>query len=326
MPVKQDDIVSLWRLLIGMDPNAAQIQRLQDQCGDVGELRQRIISSQEFRRYVLGSTIPLCKPLDWPHMEIEVDVSQDQLQRMTDRVERAFNYLGETEPHWSVLSSDRFRSTKIRETDEAFFASGTYDVNLLRHVAERCDVDLSNLKTCFELGCGLGRTTRWLADQFDRVIGADISRSHLRLAEQTMTRFGKRNVTLIHINRIAELEAGPDFDLFLSVIVLQHNPPPLIAHLLRTVLRKLNPGGVAYFQVPTYRLGYRFDADLYLSSELKLGNPEMHILPQHVVLEIAHQAGCRPLEIREDPSGAFEMISNRFFCGRSLEPRMGAYR
>jgi hypothetical protein len=38
----------------------------------------------------------------------------------------------------------------------------------------------------------------------------------------------------------------------------------------------------------------------------------MHVLPQHVVLRIADEAGCCPLEVREDPSGSYDLISQRF--------------
>jgi hypothetical protein len=37
------------------------------------------------------------------------------------------------------------------------------------------------------------------------------------------------------------------FDFFYSVIVLQHNPPPVIVHMLKTVFAQLNPGGIGYF-------------------------------------------------------------------------------
>ena len=46
------------------------------------------------------------------------------------------------------------------------------------------------------------------------------------------------------------------YDVFFSTIVLQHNPPPLIAYILRQVLTQLNAGGVAFFKVQTYGLGY----------------------------------------------------------------------
>jgi hypothetical protein len=41
-----------------------------------------------------------------------------------------------------------------------------------------------------------------------------------------------------------------------SVITLQHNPPPIMAWLLSQLLGCLNPGGVAYLQIPSYRSGY----------------------------------------------------------------------
>ena len=134
-----------------------------------------------------------------------------------------------------------------------------------------------------------------------------------------MQRFGKSNVNLLHVDSIAALNGVPHFDVFFSIIVLQHNPPPLIAYLLKTMLQKLNAGGLAYFQVPTYRYGYSFDAEAYVASEPKLGVPEMHVLPQHVILKIAADAGCRPLEVREDPSGNFEMISQRFLLLKGLD-------
>ena len=135
---------------------------------------------------------------------------------------------------------------------------------------------------------------------------------HLALAQETMERFNKRNVTLLHVNTIAAREAAPRFDAFFSIIVLQHNPPPLIAHLLRTVLYQLRPGGSADFRVPTYRLDYRFEAAAYLKTPINFSAAEMHVLPQHEVLRIADQSGCRPSEVREDPSGSFGMISQRF--------------
>src|SRR5271169_236009 len=41
-------------------------------------------------------------------------------------------------------------------------------------------------------------------------------------------------------------------DLFFSIIVLQHNPPPVILGILDAAFAGLRPGGLAFFQVPTY--------------------------------------------------------------------------
>ena len=92
---------------------------------------------------------------------------------------------------------------------------------------------------------------------------------------------------------------GP-FDLWFSWIVLQHNPPPIIALILRRCFSLLAPGGVAVFQVPTYATGYRFRIAEYLGRIGDDGGIEMHVLPQHVVLGLAAAAGCQPLEIWQD--------------------------
>ena len=76
-------------------------------------------------------------------------------------------------------------------------------------------------------------------------------------------------------------------DLVYSVIVLQHNPPPVIHMLVRAFLKALNPGGVAYFQVPTYRVGYRFSPGEYLENEGKThAMMEMHVIP-HIIFQTA---------------------------------------
>jgi hypothetical protein len=90
------------------------------------------------------------------------------------------------------------------------------------------------------------------------------------------------------------------FDLWFSRIVLQHNPPPVIAMILRRALAWLAPGGLAVFQVPTYGVGYSFRANEYLRNIGQKSEIEMHILPQQAVLEVVQQAGCVLLELRED--------------------------
>jgi SAM-dependent methyltransferase len=307
-----EDVSTIYRALLDRDPSQSEIEHQRADCATVLELRRALLRSGEFQAHI----VPQGRPHDWPpiRIDVDVDVSDDQLHQMIERIERKFHYLGETEPHWSVLSIDRFRTENLDEArEDEFFESGSGDLKLLRAGAARCGIDLDEFKTCFELGCGLGRTTRWLATQFEHVFGADISASHLTLARAAMNRFGVNNVTLLHVNTINALKGIPPFDVFLSVIVLQHNPPPVIAHLLRTVFGKLNPGGLAYFQVLTHHTDYRFDAAEYLASEITLGHAEMHFMPQPAIFRIAEEAGCWPLEVREDSGeGNTNNLSQRF--------------
>ena len=95
------------------------------------------------------------------------------------------------------------------------------------------------------------------------------------------------------------------------MIVLQHNPPPVIGILLKKILSKLREGGIAYFQVPTYALGYRFDSKTYLRDFIGNMRMEMHVYPQHKLFELIRKQGCRVVEMREDNLvGNRNMISN----------------
>lgn len=107
--------------------------------------------------------------------------------------------------------------------------------------------------------------------------------------------------------------------MFFSMIVLQHNPPPLIAYILMQVLTNLAPGGLALFQVPTYQLGYSFRVEDYLNQPIgEEPEIEMHVLPQGEILKIVYATGCRLVEIREDGfTGDPEGVSNTFFVQKA---------
>jgi len=258
------------------------------------------------------------KPLDWPHIEVEVRASEDQLRAMIERVTSNFEHMGQTEPYWSVLSADRYRVKNIGKNEKEFYRSGKEPVEMFEATAARCGVSLSRKMTCFELGCGLGRSTIWLADIFGRVIGGDVSRPHLTHAADTAQRLGKKNVSFFEVDGPEAIARLPEVDAFFSIIVLQHNPPPIIVRILHATLSKLKPGGVAYFQVPTYRPGYRFKIAEYLSSENQLGVPEMHVVPQPVLHALFQERGCHVLEVREDSAaGDGAIVSNRFLVGKT---------
>ena len=81
----------------------------------------------------------------------------------------------------------------------------------------------------------------------------------------------------------------------------------------RKVLETLNPGGVAYFQVPTYRPGYSFEINSYIESPMK-GSFEMHMFPQRSLFELLEDKGCRILEMRENAAAG----AHRHFVSNAL--------
>ena len=127
----------------------------------------------------------------------------------------------------------------------------------------------------------------------------DVSASHLGIAREALERRGLTNVRTHLLETIEGVDALPPVDLVYSVIVLQHNPPPVIRALFAGLLGRLNPRGVAVIQVPTYMpAGYRFDLEEYERTGGK--DMEMHPLPQREAFAIAKAAGVDVLEVLED--------------------------
>jgi len=163
----------------------------------------------------------------------------------------------------------------------------------------RNQIAVANLKTCIDFGCGVGRLSVALAAQFDQVTAVDVSASHLAIANQVFTKRHISNVATLHLAQITDVHTLPCVDLIYSVIVLQHNPPPVIRYLLCALFGRLNPGGVAVIQLPTYLpKGYRFVANEYLVNGGT--GMEMHALPQRVIFRDARTSGIDVLEVLED--------------------------
>ena len=108
-------------------------------------------------------------------------------------------------------------------------------------------------------------------------------------------------------------------DFFYCIIVLQHNPPPVIEHTLSRLARALRPGGVGMFQVPTFRAGYTFAVEPYLKSLRAPGarrDIEMHVLPIDRVHRVIFEAGCVPLDVIADAWAGPDQSSSTFLIHR----------
>ena len=103
---------------------------------------------------------------------------------------------------------------------------------------------------CIEFGCGVGRVSVPLASLFKRVHALDISKTHLAMAERRASEAGVNNVEFILVDREI-LGSLPSADSVYSRLVLQHNPPPIIALLLQCLLKTLKVGEIAIIQIPT---------------------------------------------------------------------------
>jgi SAM-dependent methyltransferase len=259
-----------------------------------------------------GSAVSIARPLDWPAILVETDAEPTELNTLYDRVSMVWSHLGQVEPYWSVLTAPEFKA-EIFSQYELFYSSGKSTIEEFAAFVSRSGLSIEPSQTCFELGCGVGRLTSWLAPLFKHVVAADISRDHLDIAATALRTQNLTNVSLRHLTDVRELLEIDTFDVFFSVIVLQHNPPPVIVYMLKQILARINLDGLGYFQVPTYEERYSFSVDKYLAASKDEESMEMHVLPQNIVIDLIYQSGCRLLEVREDAyTGSPTGISNTF--------------
>lgn len=267
---------------------------------------KKLANSQDIRREFLNSDEFRQKNANFRSLSLSGSEPPMSIEKLSDfqelfyNIQKVWEKLGEKEPYWSVVTSEQFKFSNIGETRNEFYSSGLNDVTTFFKTLERNGIDHTSLKTCLEYGCGLGRVTCWLAKRFQTVTGYDISRSHLGLAEHYLKEIGIRNVSLHHIGKPEEIRHFPKVDVVYSIIVLQHNPPPIIRLIVQELIRALNPGGIAFFQIPTYRLEYKFLLKDYLDNEAKTGEMEMHVLPQNEIFDIIDREHGKLVEILED--------------------------
>ncbi len=319
-----NDVVLAYRLMLGREPeNEEVINNLCQTVHSVGRLRDAFIGSSEFRQRmgdILGQqqNVRQRHPFNLPSIPVEVNVSASDIDLMFDRIHQEWEFLGEADPYWSVVTQPQYHLDDFETHREQFFRSGKYSSDLFLSCLRRNSINPNLHSVCLEVGCGVGRVTRYLSRNFESLIATDISSKHLAIARRHLSEEGVKNVELIQLETIRAINNLPRVDAVFSVITLQHNPPPVMAWMIRALLGLLNDGGVAYLQIPTYKSGYLFEVGRYLASQAPK-SLEMHFLPQSEVFKLVADGGCRCLEIREDAMVGEEdkMLSNTFLIQKN---------
>ncbi len=320
--IPHEFIVWAYRLFLDREPENAQVvERFAHDLRTTGQVRRAFLSCEEYREHNPGdmTSAPVAARGAGKSMRVERIDDPTRLAEFFLHVQETWAIVGKTEPHWSVLSTDRFRQANLPAHLQEFLDSGRTEVDRLFQVLAARNIDLNRHATCLEYGCGVGRVTRWLADRFRKVHAFDISPPHLSIARKYVETAAVGNVEFSHVVSIGDLDRLPAVDFFYCIIVLQHNPPPVIEHTISRLARALRPGGVGVFQVPTYRAGYAFAVEPYLKSLRAPGarrDIEMHVLPIDRVHRVVFEAGCVPLDVIADAWAGPDQSSSTFLIHR----------
>jgi ubiquinone/menaquinone biosynthesis C-methylase UbiE len=220
---------------------------------------------------------------------------------------RAWEELAQREPFYAVLTDERFRQDKMSaEVRREFFATGDADV---AHLFDLIG-DGFTPRSALDFGCGVGRLTLALTKRIPRVVGVDIAPTMLSLAREMVP--------------AAEFRGDlprEQFDLVVSLIVLQHVPVAEGTKIIRDLLLMTSPAGVAVLQVTVSRPGSwlrsaarRIRARVPLVHRLAtlieggraLPYMEMNVYPLEAISKAIRSAGCAQVAEETTNHGGIE--------------------
>jgi SAM-dependent methyltransferase len=133
------------------------------------------------------------------------------------------------------------------DTDaQRFWAEGATDLD---KILGDLGVILTRRQVVVDLGCGIGRMSRPLAEKAMHVIALDVSENMLEQGRAANAHLGNVSWVLGDGDTLTGVEDGSVDGVF-SFVVLQHVPTPeIVLGYVREMGRVLRPGGWCAFQV-----------------------------------------------------------------------------
>jgi SAM-dependent methyltransferase len=154
--------------------------------------------------------------------------------------------LGRSDPLWAVLT---YPGTRNGQWDpDEFMATGLDQVAWAGELLD--GHGLSFGRRVLDFGCGVGRLTNALATHVDEAVGVDISESMIEQATALNQYPDRVSFRSYDGGRLPFEDAS--FDSALSLIVLQHAPPPVQLACLLELQRVVRVGGVICLQIPSH--------------------------------------------------------------------------
>jgi len=279
-----------YRLMLGREPENSQVVKSKANLS-IGALRNEFINSYEFRILNRARLTPVFQPNS-------NEISQDSLvnSHLTKTISQ-WTSLGESKPFWSVISSDENLGVMNDELKAEFYSSGVKNIDDFLQVLDFRNIEIGNINRVLELGCGVGRLTRTLASRFESVTALDISPGNIQIARNDLQDFGNIEFEILDsLDSITSLKG--EFDVFVSLITLQHNPPAVQRILLKNIFGKLKrSSGIAYFQTVTHIVN---QVDKNENSNSDLDVFDTYAFPMHEVLELINEFNFKIFEIHRD--------------------------
>lgn len=143
---------------------------------------------------------------------------------------------------WGKLSQKGYLASGIDPGDRK--GHKNLYIDTLQKVALEQVLELKGNEVVLDFGCGSGRFSYWIAPKVKKVVGLEITRGMIDLAEKNRT--ADNAEFLVYDGLHFPVFAYP-FDLILSVGVLQMMKGELLKSTLSSLAQYLRKGGMFYF-------------------------------------------------------------------------------
>jgi ubiquinone/menaquinone biosynthesis C-methylase UbiE len=141
-----------------------------------------------------------------------------------------------------------------------------------RSDAERIRPYISRGDAVLDLGCGIGRVTRYVAPLCREIWAVDVSETMLGFARERLSELRNVRFLLGRGTALPELDSG-SIDFVYSLLTLQHVEREHAFRLLREVRRVLRDGGRAFLTFPNLLSDEYLRAFLHYVDVNEVGNP-----------------------------------------------------
>ena len=138
-------------------------------------------------------------------------------------------------------------ATKEFEQEQYFNMSGIQSASKLFDILYPIYGHELHNQVFLELGCGVGRETRYFSDVFDKIVAVDVSKNMIDKAKNRV----KGNIDWVICDGKTIPIEDNSVDILYSFIVLQHCPQEVVSSYFLDIHRVLKPGGTFVFQLHT---------------------------------------------------------------------------
>ena len=297
--LKKSDIIFLYKKLLNRDPeNFEVVEEKMSNESLIGVISE-FIDSREFQENLIACSTN----------QVELEASPKDFLELCTRVVKQWTKLGEEKPHWSVISDPKFMPRELEKHNDEFWSSGDSTVQDIFKKCVELKLEINMKGIGLELGAGVGRLSFPLSKRISKLLALDVSRGNLSLLQNKQSR--ETNIEPILISSFEQFKTFSNIDFFISLITLQHNPPPLQRFILQSIFESMNSHAVGVFQIPIHTPHFTFNTKAFLEGSAT--EMDMFSLPIDKIFELCRESNVSIVHVEQDNLAGPKHLSCTFY-------------